>query len=141
MENNETNGQDSLDKQAKDIVRVLNLYENAKERNMQEQSKIIMAISSALFGLLLAIVDKDFLSKIPPISLKVVIASNAITLIFALFSYCTANKSMGIKQQNTLDGIQRPNCWACATKFLNFGYVFATYITILALSTIMWQIS
>ena len=140
MENNETNKQKISDEQAKDIVRVLNLYENAKERNMQEQSKIIMAISSALFGLLLAIVDKDFLSKIPPISLKVVIVSNAITLIFALFSYCTANKSMDIKQQVTLDGIQRLNCWACATKFLNFGYVFATCITILALATIMWQI-
>lgn len=147
MENNETNEQKISNEQAKDTAdtaKVLKDYEDAKERNMQEQSKMIMAISSALFGLLPAVFDKELLDSIQVSYVhtlfKILIVSNAVTLIFALFSYCTANKSISIKQQIILDEICRPNCWACATKFLNFGYLIATCVTVLILATIMWQI-
>lgn len=67
MENNETNEQKISNEQAKDAAdtaKVLKDYDDAKERNMQEQSKMIMAISSALFGLLPAVFDKELLDGI-----------------------------------------------------------------------------
>lgn len=142
MENDEANKQEIIDKKADDIIRVLTNYENAKERNMQGQDKVIMAISSALLGLLPTIFNKKLLEtiQVPNVLLKALIISNAITIIFVLISYYTANKSMDIKKQNALDGICRTNCWACITKFLNFGYLLATCITIITLATIMWQI-
>lgn len=138
MEKDEVNTQDIIDKKADDIIRVRTNYENAKERNMQSLDKIVVTISSALFGLLLAIADKNL--SIQTMLFKVLIISNAITIIFALFSYYTANKSMDIKKQIALDDICRTNCWECITKFLNFGYLLATCITIITLATIMWQI-
>lgn len=142
MENDEANKQEIIDKKADDIIRVLTNYENAKERNMQGQDKVIMAISSALLGLLPTIFNEKSLgmTQVPNVLFKALIISNAITIIFVLFSYYTANKSMDIKKQNALDGICRMNCWACITKFLNFGYLLATCITIITLAIIMWQI-
>ncbi len=142
MENDEVNTQEISDKKAEDIIRVLTNYENVKERNMQSLDKIVVTISSALFGLLLAIADKNLSlqSQMSSMLFKVLIVSNAITIIFALFSYYTANKSMDIKKQIALDGICRMNCWAYITKFLNFGYLIATCITIITLATIMWKI-
>lgn len=46
------------------FIRVLTNYENAKERNMQGQDKVIMAISSALLGLLPTIFNEKLLGMI-----------------------------------------------------------------------------
>lgn len=120
MANDEGNNQ--ADKKVEDIIRILMNYENAKERNMQGQDKVIMVISSALLGLLPTIFNEKLLAtiQVPNVLFKALIISNAITVIFVLFSYYTANKSIDIKKQIALDGICRMNCWACITKFFNY---------------------
>ena len=137
MENDEVNKQDISDKHD-DTMWII--YENAREKNMQSLDKVVVAISSALFGLLLAIDSKTLLDKSQILSMlfKALIVSNAITIIFVLISYYTANKSIEIKQEDTKNC--ETDCWECATKFLNFGYLLATCITIITLATIMWQI-
>ena len=130
------------DKRFKETDKLWTAYEDAKERNMQSLDKVVVAISSALFGLLLAIFDKNLLDKSPilPILFKILIISNATTIIFVLISYYTANKSMDIKKQDALYETCKLDCYECATKFLNCGYLTTTCITILILATIMWQI-
>lgn len=138
VENKKANKQKINDKQD-DTMWII--YENAREKNMQSLDKVVVAISSALFGLLLAIDSKTLLDKsqISLMLFKVLIASNAVTIIFVLISYYTANKSIDIQQQDAKNN-DKTDCWECATKFLNFGYLLATCITIITLAIIMWQI-
>lgn len=119
MENKKANKQNAHNKKYQETARLWTIYEDTKERNMQGQDKVIMAISSALLGLLPTIFNEKSLgmTQVPNVLFKALIISNAITIIFVLFSYYTANKSMDIKKQNALDGICRMNCWACITKF------------------------
>lgn len=142
MKNKKANTNKENDKKFKEADKLWTAYEDAKERNLRSLDKVVVTISSALFGLLLAIFDKNLLDKsqIPSILFKILIISNATTIIFALLSYCTANKSMDIKKQDALYETCRIDCYEYATKFLNFGYVFTTCITIITLAIIMWQI-
>jgi len=67
-----------------------------KQKNIDGQDKMVMSISSALFGILLAIFDKDLLieSQISSCWFKILILSNALTLILVLVSFYMGNKSL-----------------------------------------------
>lgn len=119
-----------------------------KQKNLDGQDRLIITISSALFGLLLAIFDKDLLDKsqISSCLFKILIISNALTLILSLISFYTGNKSLDKivknKKAHLLENKQdkMENCWACVTEFLNKAYSSTTCVTIATLAIIMLQI-
>ena len=119
-----------------------------KNKNSDTQDKIIMTISSALFGILLAIFDKDLLDKsqISSCLFCILILSNALTLILSLVAFYTGNKSLDKFVENEKVRLienkqdKMENCWACATKFLNKAYLSTTCVTVVTLTVIMLQI-
>ena len=111
---------------------------------------MVIAISSALFGLLLAIFDKDLLNKsqISSCLFCFLILSNAVALIFALLSFYTGNKALDRVAENAKECYvdknkqfeTKENCWERITEFLNTTFLFATCVTVAVLAIIMWHI-
>lgn len=115
---------------------------DTKEKNEQSRDKIVIAIASSLFGLLLAMNDKIPLaqSECLGVLLKILIVSNGLTLILSLFSFYTANLAIDKKVENFLYKRNERNCWEIATKCLNFGYLATTIITIFVLAKALCEI-
>lgn len=120
-----------------------------RAKNIEGQEKMVIAISSALFGLLLAIFDKDLLDKsqISSYLFCVLILSNAVALIFALFSFYTGNKALDrvadsakASYNDTNKQPETENCWEHITEILNKISLFATCVTVAMLAIIVWQI-
>lgn len=101
---------------------------------------MIITISSALFGILLALVDKGLLVKAPSEWFVALIVRNSLTIMCALISYSTANKAIDKKVQIVLHKSNEKNHWECATKYLNIGCLVATCVMIIFLAIIMWVI-
>lgn len=135
---NDMNDEKLTEKEYQNFIEFRNSCEDTKEKNNQSQDKMVVAISSALFGILLAIVDKKLLAQIPHILFGALIVSNALTLICALVSYSTANMAISKKIQIALHKGREKNYWEFATKCLNIGYVVATCTTIILLAIVMW---
>lgn len=115
---------------------------DTKEKNSQSQDKIVIAIASSLFGLLLAMNDKIPLaqSECLGVLLKILIVSNGLTLILSLLSFYTANLAIDKKVENFLYKRSERNCWEIATRCLNFGYLVTTIITIFVLVKALCEI-
>lgn len=119
-----------------------------KQKNIDGQDKMVMSISSALFGILLAIFDKDLLieSQISSCWFKILILSNALTLILVLVSFYMGNKSLDKIVENArvylLKNKQRKmkNYYACIANTLNKVYLSTTCVTVATLAIIMLQI-
>ena len=126
------------EKEYQEFLEFRKSLDDTKEKNNQSQDKMVIAISSALFGLLLALVNNGLLTKMPHTLFIALIASNALALICALVSYSTANKSIDKKMQIALYRSNEKNHWEFATKCLNISYIIATCATIIFLSIIMW---
>ena len=119
-----------------------------KQKNIDGQDKMVMSISSALFGILLAIFDKDLLikSQISSCWFKILILSNALTLILVLVSFYMGNKSLDKIVENArvylLKNKQRKmkNHYTCIANTLNKVYLSTTCVTVATLAIIMLQI-
>ena len=120
----------------------------SNKKNIDGQDKMVMSISSALFGILLAIFDKDLLIKgqISSCWFKILILSNALTLILVLVSFYMGNKSLDKIVENArvylLKNKQRKmkNHYACIANTLNKVYSSTTCVTVATLAIIMLQI-
>lgn len=106
---------------------------DTKEKNNQSKDKIVIAIASGLFGILLTVSDKIPYNECLAAWLKFLIISNGLTLILSLMSYFTANLAMDTNLNNSLYKRNETNYWDIITKFLNCGYLLTTFATIIAL--------
>lgn len=115
---------------------------DTKEKNDQSRDKIVIAIASSLFGLLLAMNDKIPLAQSECLGmlLKILIISNGLTLVLSLFSFYTANLAIDKNVEIFLYKRDERNCWEVVTKCLNFGYLVTTIITIFVLAKALCEI-
>ncbi len=119
-----------------------------RNKNIESQDKIIITVSSALFGILLTIFDKNMIAnnECARILLVILLVSNTFTLFLALLSFSCANKAINkkieIAESYLLHKGKREikNCWECVTKCLNFACIVATCITILSLAMMIYTI-
>lgn len=112
------------------------LLHNAEKSNIQGQEKIVVGITSALFGLLLTINGKIPLdNECLTLWLKILIISNGIALFSSLMSYLPAH----FATKNLLEK-KESNYWYIATQFLNCISLVATLITIVVLVIVLCYI-
>ena len=113
--------------------------DKAQDKNIQSQDKIVIAISSGLFGLLLTILDKNLLNENQICAFKALLASNAATLILALLAFSAANKAINEKVQVVSHKKDVDDFWESVTNQLNLGYLLTTCLTIIFLTAVMWN--
>lgn len=140
MESDEIKSNENIEKEYQEFREFCNSCEDTQEKNSQSQDKLIIAISSALFGILLALLNGGLLAKVPQKLFGVLILSGAITLICALVSYSTANWAIDKKVSIALHKSNEKNYWDSITKCLNKIYVSATCVMIISLAITMWII-
>lgn len=118
--------------------------DNCRETEMENhraQDKAVMTISSALFGLLLTMYDKLNGQCQVNILLKLLVVTNALTLIMSILAFSVANKATDENLQFYLQRKQNHNgCWEIIADFLNYGYLITTCLSIIILSIIMCMI-
>lgn len=114
--------------------------DEAQCKNTQTQDKIVITISSGLFGLLLTILDKGWINVSQSCAFKALLISNAATLILALLAFSTANQAIKDKSQAALHEKNTKGCWEIITEKLKLGYLLTTCLTIVFLTAVMWQI-
>lgn len=113
---------------------------DTKVKNSKEKDKIVAAIASGLFGILLTASDKFPYNECLAVWLKFLIISNGLTLILSLMSHFAANLAIDINLNNSLYKRNKTNYWYIITKFLNCGYLLTTFATIIALIVVLCYI-
>lgn len=112
------------------------LLHDAEKSNIQGQEKIVIGISSALFGLLLTMNGKISLdNEYATLWLKILIISNGIALFSSLMSYIPAY----FATKNLLEK-KEEKFWYIATQCLNLVSLVATLITIFILVIVLCYI-
>lgn len=130
------------EKKYQEFCRFVEKCDETKEKNNQSQDKIVIAISSSLFGLLLAMHDKILSVQIGCFSewLKIIIISNGLTLLLAIISYSIANLAIDKKIQIFLSGKKKKNSLDAWTRYINLGYLVTSIITIFALAVVLFNL-
>lgn len=119
-----------------------------RNKNIESQDKIIITVSSALFGILLTIFDKNMIAdnECARMLLAVLLISNTLTLLLALLSFSCANKAINKKIKIAESYLLRKgkretqNGWEFVTKCLNCACVATTCITVLSLAMMIYTI-
>lgn len=138
---------DELEKEFREYR--IKLYES-KEKNIDSENKVILSISSALFGLLLAMSDKFSTSCVKNL-LVILIISNTLTIIITLISFSFGNKTIDekmdyvskfIMQEKDINeyDYKHKGKWENITKYTNKAYLITFCITMFALSFVMMEI-
>lgn len=117
----------------------------AKVKNTDNQDKIIIAISSGLFGILLASLDKDMFvdNQCAKALLVALLVSNTLTLILSLLSLVLANKAIDKKVEiinsyfNSKEKIEKRNDCETLGKWLNNVYLITGSFTIVILAVMI----
>lgn len=147
--NNEINVSNESDVRETRIQKLCNDFVNknyeAKVKNTDNQDKIIIAISSALFGVLLASLDKDMFidNQSAKVLLVILLISNTLTLVLSLLSLVLAN--IAIDKENaklysllySKENKETKNYCKVVGKWLNAIYLITGGFTIIMLAVMI----
>lgn len=120
-------------------------YIDIKRDNIKGQDKIIITISSALFGILLTMFNKDMFagSEVARLLLILLLTINSVTFIVNLLSFYFGNKSID-KNIEIMEAKMKGkeydgrNCWSDITDYCNGICIATTALTFMMLSVMIF---
>lgn len=115
-----------------------------KRDNVKGQDKIIITISSALFGIVLTMFDKDTFasSEVARLFLLLLLITNSVTLIVGLLSFYFGNKAIDkniemLDMQIECREYDDKNCWRNIASYCNNTCLATTCLTVIILSVMI----